>query len=69
MFANFVVFVDWLWQRVKTFFGNLFGNKYIFKGIKELIAVDIKKYNFPNNKYKLYAADTKIIKDFFTELI
>lgn len=50
-----------------SFFGNLFGNKYIFKGIKELIAVDIKKYNFPNNKYKLYAADTKIIKDFFTE--
>lgn len=39
----------------------------IFKGIKELIAVNIKKYNFPKNKYKLYASDTKIIKDFFTE--
>ena len=50
-----------------SFFGNLFSNKYIFKGIKELIAVDIKKYNFPKNKYKLYASDTKIIKDFFTE--
>ena len=50
-----------------SFFGNLFGNKYIFKGIKELIAVDIKKYNFPKNKYKLYASDTKIIKDFLTE--
>jgi len=49
-----------------SLFGNLF-NRYTFKGIKELIAVDIKKYNFPNNKYKLYAADTKIIKDFFTE--
>jgi hypothetical protein len=50
-----------------SFFGNLFSNKYIFKGIKELIAVNIKKYNFPKNKYKLYASDTKIIKDFFTE--
>ena len=50
-----------------SFFGNLFSNKYIFKGIKELIAVDIKKYNFPKNKYKLYASDTNIIKDFFTE--
>ena len=50
-----------------SFFGNLFSNKYIFKGVKELIAVDIKKYNFPKNKYKLYASNTNIIKDFFTE--
>lgn len=50
-----------------SFFGNLFSNKYIFRGIKELIAVDIKKYNFPKNKYKLYASDTMIVKDFFTE--
>ena len=50
-----------------SYFGNLFSNKYIFKGIKELIAVDIEKYNFPKNKYKLYASDTEIIKDFFTE--
>ena len=50
-----------------SFFGNLFSSKYIFKGIKELIAVNIEKYNFPKNKYKLYAADTEIIKEFFTE--
>lgn len=47
-------------------FGNLF-NRYTFKGIKDLIAVHIEKYNFPKNKYKLYASDSKVIKDFFTE--
>ena len=46
---------------------NWYSNKYIFKGIKELIAVNIEKYSFPKNKYKLYASDTKVIKDFFTE--
>lgn len=49
-----------------SLFGNLF-NRYTFKGIKGLIAVHIEKYNFPKNKYKLYASDSKIIKDFFTE--
>ena len=49
-----------------SLFGNLF-NRYTFKGIKDLIAVHIEKYNFPKNKYKLYASDSKIIKDFFTE--
>ena len=50
-----------------SFFGNLFSSKYIFKGIKELIAVNIEKYNFPKNKYKLYASNTEITKEFFTE--
>lgn len=49
-----------------SLFGNLF-NRYTFKGIKDLIAVHIEKYNFPKNKYKLYASDSKVIKDFFTE--
>ena len=47
------------------FFSNLFRDKNVFGGIKELQEVDIKKFDFPNNKYQLYSSDTNI-KDFFT---
>ena len=47
-------------------FSNLFRNKNIFKGIKELKEIDIQKFNFPKNKYKLYSSD-ETIKDFFTK--
>jgi len=47
-------------------FSNLFRTKNIFKGIEELKEIDIQKFNFPKNKYKLYSSDESI-KDFFTE--
>jgi len=47
-------------------FSNLFRNKNIFKGIKELKEINIHKFNFPKNKYKLYSSD-ETIKDFFTK--
>ena len=48
------------------FFSNLFRDKNIFGGIKELQEVDIKKFDFPNNKYQLYSSDSNI-KDFLTQ--
>ena len=48
------------------FFSNLFRDKNIFSGIKELQEVDIKKFDFPVNRYKLYSSD-KDIKNFFSK--
>lgn len=48
------------------FFSNLFKDKKIFSGIKELQEVDIKKFDFPANRYKLYSSD-KDIKNFFSK--
>lgn len=48
------------------FFSNLFRDKNIFSGIKELQEVDIKKFDFPANRYKLYSSD-KDIKNFFSK--
>lgn len=47
-------------------FSNLFRSKNIFKGIKDLEEVDIRKFDFPISQYKLYSSD-KNIKDFFTK--
>lgn len=48
------------------FFSNLFRDKNIFSGIKELQEFDIKKFDFPANRYKLYSSD-KDIKNFFSK--
>jgi hypothetical protein len=48
------------------FFSNLFRDKNIFSGIKGLQEVDIKKFDFPANRYKLYSSD-KDIKSFFSK--
>lgn len=48
------------------FFSNLFRDKNIFSGIKELQEVDIRKFDFPANRYKLYSSD-KDIKNFFSK--
>ena len=45
---------------------NLFRTQNVFKDIKDLKEIDIQKFNFPSNKYKLYSSD-KNIKDFFTK--
>ena len=45
---------------------NLLRTQNVFKDIKDLKEIDIQKFNFPSNKYKLYSSD-KNIKDFFTK--
>lgn len=47
-------------------FSNIFRAKNVYHGIQDLEEIDIEKFNFPKNKYKLYSSDENI-KDFFTK--